>query len=331
MTSSQILEPAVNIVERPSKNFSFLLKPSNFLPINQQEIPSPFHTPSTLTSTTSLTALLSSGHFAAAATLAATLLTSEPDPTNAGRILSLLQTRLTCLTLLGLTAQAAAESKCLQDLSAPFYREKGVHVVPWDLRILATRLQAIGFGDWRRGIMAFYEMAREARIAARRAEEENNAQERRMWEERLQDLGVRVANALVEIGDLDGAVRHMKTLRVEGSEEGKGLLRTRLAMVWLQIGDVEAARRCLAEGVLETETVEGEQDGRATLEALCAMANGNYDEAIKLWQDIAESAQNPSERAVAVQNIAVCLVYVGEATKVSRPFQCPHVFADGSC
>lgn len=34
-----------------------------------------------------------------------------------------------------------------------------------------------------------------------------------MWKERLKELGVFVANALIEMGDLGAAARHLETLR----------------------------------------------------------------------------------------------------------------------
>lgn len=167
--------------------------------------------------------------------------------------------------------------------------------------------------------MAYYEMAREARVAHNHAD--TSAEERLVWQERLEDLGIRVGNALIEIGDLDGAVRHLKTLKAGG--EGKGVLRTRVAMAFLQAGDVEAARQVLGTGPGNNEEEKRVDGSRKTLTALCAMADGSYEEAVKLWQDIAESAQDPAERTVAVQNMAVCMVYIGEATKVHLPLSFP--------
>lgn len=62
-------------------------------------------------------------------------------------------------------APYAQVSKCLGDLGSSFYRHSvsGAHVVLWELRVLAVRLQALGFGDWRRGVMGCYEEAEGAR------------------------------------------------------------------------------------------------------------------------------------------------------------------------
>jgi len=253
----------------------------------------------------SLSELLACGHFQAAAVLAADLLKSEPDPTNHVRIFSLLYTRLACLQLLGLEYEAAQEAKALQDLSAPFYRNRGKHVVPWELRILAIRLHAVGFGDWRRGIMGYYDLAREARFEFQRAPIE----QRNEWQDRLYDLGVRVSNALIEVGDLDGALHHLESLPAEAHKHH--LLQTRLVLTSLRCGNVEAARRlCTSE--------DGEADKtQRTLLALCNMAEGSFEEAAALWGDLEKTGPD-DERALATQNLALCHVYLGDIIKVGE-------------
>ncbi len=96
-------------------------------------------------------------------------------------------TRLACLTLIDATPLAAQEVKALEDLNSAFYLDDitGAHLVPWELRVLNVRLQAMGFGDPRRAVMSYYDLAREARsqIAAAAARHDNSARE--LWKDRL--------------------------------------------------------------------------------------------------------------------------------------------------
>lgn len=260
--------------------------------------------------TSDISTLLSTGRFRAAAAVAADQLKNEPDPTNHVRIFHLLYTRFVCLQLLGLEHQAAQEAKCLQDLNAPFYRDRTTtkHMVPWELRVLAIRLHAIGFGDWRRGIMAYYDIARDARFEVRNAGPEEN----QIWRDRLQDLGVRVGNALIEIGDMDGAVRHLQSLPI--ATDASSLARTRLAFALLKCGDIEAAKSCLQGSGAGAEPDHVQQ---RTMTALIKMSEGNFTEAIDLWSETKDIAGASQNTAVITQNLALCHLYVGDIHKVN--------------
>ncbi|KAK3294399.1 uncharacterized protein B0H64DRAFT_418315 [Chaetomium fimeti] len=194
------------------------------------------------------------------------------------------------------------------------------HVVPWPLRLLAVRLQALGFGDPRRAVMSYYELAREARarVAAARAAHDHSAAE--AWKHRLADLGVRVAGALVEMDDLAGAAAHLGTLGGEGvggggggdglggggavGGGGWGMVRVRRALLWLHLGDVDAARACcVGEGTGDGGGVE-----ERVVTSLCDMADGEYEAALGKWAQLKELVD---DEMVGV-NMAVCLLYVGK-------------------
>jgi hypothetical protein len=166
------------IPSRPrERDFSYLLRPEIYHPLTNLTTPPAFRaSPHQPTTNTPLPDLLAQGHFRAAAIASAHALVSTENPippTDHARIFDLLYTRLACLTLLdGGIALAAQEVKALGDLSSAFYyssegggdAENPVHhLVPWDLRVLCVRLQALGFGDPRRAVMSYYDLAREAR------------------------------------------------------------------------------------------------------------------------------------------------------------------------
>lgn len=162
--------------------------------------------------------------------------------------------------------------------------------------------------------MGYYELAREARLKVRKTDGE----ERAMWTARLQDLGIRVGNALVEMGDLEGAARHLKTLQLSSAEEGEDTTTpARLALLYLRIGDVDAAR----EYVESIQKTEGQMATSNVLSPLLSMAEGRHDNAVGQWKDLnGHSSEQGS--AMITQNLAVCLLYTGRIDEVHVSLQC---------
>ncbi|OAA54631.1 Tetratricopeptide-like helical [Cordyceps fumosorosea ARSEF 2679] len=172
--------PASQIGEPHRKDFSFLLRPEIYHPLTPLNVPLAFRSPPRQQPDPrdQPEALLARGHFRAAAIAAVQELTgsggSGPgvDARDTRRIFDLLYARLACLTLIDATPLAAQEVKALEDLnSARTYVDDatGEHLVPWALRVLNVRLQALGFGDPRRAVMSYHDLAREARERVARA------------------------------------------------------------------------------------------------------------------------------------------------------------------
>jgi hypothetical protein len=161
--------------------------------------------------------------------------------------------------------------------------------------------------------MGYYDLAREARARLARATSRHDNTARELWKDRLADLGVRVAGALVEMEDLTGAAAHLASLTGGGGEDGTTTILTesgrRLAMakalLWLHLGDVEAARRCV-------DPKEVGERADKVITALCHMAEGQYGEALSVWETLKDEAD---DEMVGV-NMAVCLLYVGKMQEV---------------
>lgn len=291
------------------KDFAYLLKPEVYHPLNTQAIPSPFRTsPKQPSPDTPIPDLLAQGHFRAAAIAAVHALTGTgpdgapaPAPTDHARIFDLLYTRLSCLTLIDATQTAAQEARAMEDINGASYIDEisGTHLVPWDLRVLVVRLQAMGFGDPRRAVMSYYDLAREARgrIAESLASHDNSARE--VWKDRLVDLGMKVAGALVEMDDLAGAAGHLAGMR----DRADGKLAMAKALLWLHLGDTDAAKRCVKQG----------ETGDKVISALCDMADGDYEASLSTWKELREEVGG--DEMVAV-NLAVCLLYTGKLEEV---------------
>jgi hypothetical protein len=269
-----------------------------------------------------LESLLKEGHFLPAAHVSAAILTSSSvSQTDYTVIFYLLYIRLACLELTGNTILAAQEAKALEDLSSSFYyfddgtepmestqetaKESTIarHIVPWHLRVLAVRLQSIGFGDARRGIAGLYELGLEARKHISRRDISN--QERTMWKDRLSDLGIRVVNALVEMGDLDAARRSLASTETPAAHTKSWI--TRMVLLNLRVGDVEAARRALGS------ISDAEPD---ILTPLLSMAEGKYSDAAAEWSRVRENHSGSDDEAMIMQNLAVCLLYAGKLNEV---------------
>lgn len=312
---SSILSPTLTI----NKSFSFLLRPDIYHPLSQLEIPPAFRSELPVlssnaplpTALSNLHDLLNNGHFLPAAHLAATVLTSSLiSPNDHTTIFSLFYTRLACLELCGNTLLAAQEAKALEDLSSAFYyldndspTGRSHHLVPWPLRVLAVRLQSIGFSDARRGISGLYELGLEARRQLSRPE--IGYEEKSMWKERLSDLGIRVVNTLVEMGDLEAARRSLASMNVP-QENGYEI--ARMVLLHLRVGDLEAAKSLLERSPKVANGV---------LVPLLSMAEGRFADAVTEWRSLREIHSGKEDESRIVQNLAVCLLYVGKLGEVT--------------
>ncbi|CAG9946587.1 unnamed protein product [Clonostachys rosea f. rosea IK726] len=298
--------PVPQLGEPKAKDFSFLLRPEIYHPITSLNIPAAFrNSPKQPGPEIPLEELLAKGHFRAAAVAAVQELTGLGatggiDPHDSQRIFRLLYTRLACLTLIDATSLAAQEVKALEDLNnVRVYVDEttGEHLVPWELRVLNVRLQALGFGDTRRAVMSYHDLAREARarIVKSTAVHDNSATE--LWKSRLADLGIKVAGALIEMGDLPGAASHLDSLR----DRGDSKLIFSKALLLLHLGDTERARAC-AQKCTEDQALTNK-----IILALCDMADTEFEAALEKWQDL---RLEHDDEMIGV-NAAVCLLYLG--------------------
>jgi len=307
----------------PPKDFSFLQDGTAYHLLPTAAIPPPFLNPPHLPAASSpLDSLLLSGHYRLAAIAAARNLVTAASPTDHATLLHLLHIRLACLCLINEHAIAAQESKVLGDLNSAFYRHPltNAHFVPWDLRLLVVRLAALGYGEWRKGIMGYYELARECRENIVRTTTPDD--EKKLWRTRLRDCGIRVANVLVEMGDLEGAGRHLGTLSTSADDTADDVTTTTTttttqarhillmeSLVWLRVGDIASARRCLSRAAASNTLLDG------TLKALILLADSEYEESATAFRALHDDFP---EDAMVKQNLAVILLYTGRIAEARQ-------------
>lgn len=162
--------------------------------------------------------------------------------------------------------------------------------------------------------MGYYDLGREARLTltALKRDRDDNEEAIAMWEARLEDLGLRVASALIETDDLDGASRHLKLL---GGSDG---LRMQKALLWLYLGDVGAARSCISRPE-DAETTNKQQAD--VILALAHMGDAEYGSAVSVWEELILSSSDKNETALFCQNLAVCQLYLGQLPEARTHLQ----------
>lgn len=105
--------------------------------------------------------------------------------------------------------------------------------------------------------MGLYALGSECRVNASLALKTSDVETHGLWARRLEDIGVRVAGALVEMGELEAAGRHLEGLEARGVSAGgsgredaiaaeEDTMAARKALLYLRIGDVDRARSCIA-------------------------------------------------------------------------------------
>ena len=327
----QAMESPSEPPESQEKDLSFLLDASIYHPVSQLEVPGPFRKPLPPPISASVAVseafsqienLLSRSDFLAAAYLAGNILTSgRIIPTDTATIFRLLSIRYACLELSGNVLLAAQESKALEDLASTFYfdnlpeAEQGArddaadqqlphHIMPFGLRLQALRLQSIGFSDSRRGVSALYDLGLECRETI--ASPQTSENERQLWIGRLEEVGLRVVNALIELGDLDCASWTLESMKP--SEETRvAQWHMRKVMLYLKMGLSGQAKSSIDKARLE-------QPQKLLLEALVFIADDELDKAIEVLSDSSLDGEQDL-LALAKQNLAVAYLYKGEIQK----------------
>jgi trafficking protein particle complex subunit 12 len=212
---------------------------------------------------------------------------------------------------------AAQEAKALEDLGSTFYfldfpkdalaNEEIVpdtppkHIVPFHLRLQALRLQSIGFSDPRRGVSSLYDLGTECREWLAVASLTPN--QRQIWSARLEEIGLRVVNALIEMDDFDCAKRTLDSLRPAESQDSS-VWQMRKFLLCLKMGLVREASSAV-------DLIHAEASEKAIFDALLAISEDDFETAVSLLSN-PELSVDSNLLALARQNLAVAYLYKGD-------------------
>nr|POF04206.1 40s ribosomal protein s16 [Quercus suber] len=300
---------SVDRVTKPVVDLAFLQNPNLYHALSTEDVPEAYlNSAQQPPENASLAELLRSGCFRRAAAVAVTHLL-ESNSSDIEHVLQLLYARLACLVLVSRPDIAAQEAHPLTDLLGrnPVGARELSPRVPWELRLLMVRLQSVNASDGgRRCVMSLYALANEARGQLATARAESHDADVQSWKARLDDLGLRVADTLVEMGELVTAKRHLETLVTADNGE----LAYRKALLLLRVGDIRVAQ----------QIVDQMQSGirRLTLNALLLVARGESPSAMETWQSM---LKDESDQAVIISNMAVGLLYTGNISGAREVFE----------
>lgn len=238
-------------------------------------------------------------------------------------ILYLYHTRLACLMLIHHTDIAIQESRPLQewlthhaatgrnaDRDSPY---SFVQLIPWRLRLIVHRLQILGIGDPRRGIMALYQFGAECRFSVEKCKRAGEEDQAKIWAERLEEVGLFVASDLIEKGEVQTALRHLDSLTNSCQGARAALFKT---LVCIKAGSLAQAERCIAE--LKARSNADGADAHLVLEALVLMTKGEYGASRTLLSQLHQD--HPNDELVT-NNLAIAELYCGDAEKTSTLFE----------
>lgn len=256
---------------------------------------------------TRLEDLLQAGHFRRAAETALIALLAS-NPGDADRIFKLLHTRLACLVVISRPDLAADEAVTLTEfLNRNTPEAKDVlPAIPWELRLLLVRLQSIAADDGRRAVMSLYALSGDVRSHLADARSDGDEASMRVWSERLKDVGLKVADTLVEIGEFETAARHLDTL----ANVDEDVINSRKALLSIRVGDLASAKTSLGK------VAPGLSKDIYT--ALLQTAAGDFSKAVDEWRALAE---NHPDNELLAQNLSACLLYTGRITEARSIFE----------
>ncbi|KAJ7091412.1 hypothetical protein B0H15DRAFT_778509 [Mycena belliarum] len=230
------------------------------------------------------------------------------DPEDLTLILGLWYLRLSSLARLRLFNQTTAECtnlfSLLHAIEPPAARTWLFdRVLPFELEVMHARLK-YWTGDHMAYLDALHALLRKCKNRSRRAKGEPTAVA--MWKERGARVCLILASQLMEMKDYAAAAKLLEPLCEQGEGVASPALRSAVARIHLQSGNLGAAERHFALAAADPNIPPAT---RAMNAALLAAADGDWPQASSILHDevLAESPDN----YVAVNNLCVALLSQG--------------------
>jgi Flp pilus assembly protein TadD len=214
------------------------------------------------------------------------------------------------LTKLGLCQLASAEFEKLGDLDRPEFKDLHTHqsLVPFELRTLYATLPAY---------LKYPSIALEriTLLAVYCKKQQRKANEVQVWKHREMQTYLVLTTHLIGIKDFSAAATTMQLILTHIPDNIDIL--SSLGRLYLQMGDLTSAKQMFArmeelygENEITKEAVEMNK-------AFVLMAQGEWAQAKDILQQVYQINNN---NLLAINNLAVCEVYLGNLVKVSKSY-----------
>lgn len=237
------------------------------------------------------------------------------NPSDAHRILELWSLRLNSLARLRLYNQTAAECSglftALSSVQPPESREYLIkELLPLDLELCRARLRywandQLGYID------ALMHIIKRCRYMAKRSHERAGISTSAKWLDKAARVSVVLASQLVEMKQYTTATRLLESMLASGASSPH--LRSVLASIYLQIGDLGSASRHLE--AMDQEEGAIENDIKANNFILKHAFLGDWEKVtdlLKTRQADLTSQENHVQKAIDANNLSVALLNQGK-------------------
>ncbi|CAO3610462.1 unnamed protein product [Mucor fragilis] len=228
----------------------------------------------------------------------------QSDPTHVESILQLWYVRLLALTKLGLCQLASAEFEKIGDLDRPELCDNNQQsLVPFELRILFATLPS----QLKYPALTLERVTMLAVYCKKMQKKSQDA----IWKQREIQTYLVLATQWINMKEYSAAATTMQLILTTMAPDNIDLLSS-LGRLYLQMGDLKSAESMFQR--MEEKCGSGETTKEAinTNKAFTLMAQGEWAQARDILQHVYESN---NENLLAINNLAVCEVYLGNLVK----------------
>ncbi|KAF1806787.1 hypothetical protein FB192DRAFT_1419557 [Mucor lusitanicus] len=228
----------------------------------------------------------------------------QADPTHVESILQLWYVRLLALTKLGLCQLASAEFEKIGDLDRPELCDSNQQsLVPFELRILyATLPSQLKYPA--------VTLERVTMLAVYCKKMQKKSQDT-IWKQREIQTYLVLATHWINMKEYSAAATTMQLVLTTMAPDNIDLLSS-LGRLYLQMGDLKSAEAMFQRMEEKCGTDDTAKEAIDTNKAFALMAQGEWAQARDILQSV---YQSNNENLLAINNLAVCEVYLGNLVK----------------
>ncbi|KAK4520749.1 uncharacterized protein ATC70_006629 [Mucor velutinosus] len=228
----------------------------------------------------------------------------QSDPTHVESILQLWYVRLLALTKLGLCQLASAEFEKIGDLDRPELCDNNQQsLVPFELRILFATLPS----QLKYPALTLERVTMLAVYCKKMQKKSHDA----IWKQREIQTYLVLATHWINMKEYSAAATTMQLILTTMAPDNIDLL-SGLGRLYLQMGDLKSAETIFRRMEEKCDNDDSTKEAIDTNKAFALMAQGEWAQARDILQSV---YQSNNENLLAINNLAVCEVYLGNLVK----------------